>query len=147
MKWRIIAVGKPALAFARNGIAEYEKRLRRYVPLEVVYLKDGIPANVEARYRQQADGTYRIVLDERGDALNTDDFRRVVDDFEHDGEIKTISLFVGGANGHSKAVREDAHRVLCLSALTLQHELALVVLLEQLYRGHTILRGERYHRC
>ena len=146
MKWRIIAVGKPALGYARDGIAEYLGRLRRYTAVDLVYLKDGSAPDVEARYRQQAAGSHRLVLDERGEALTTDGLRRMVDGWEQDGGIKAVSLFVGGADGHSEAVREHAERVISLSAFTLQHELALVVLLEQLYRVYSIKRGEPYHR-
>ena len=57
-----------------------------------------------------------------------------------------VPFLVGGSDGHSDEVRAKADRVLSLSSLTLQHELALVVLLEQLYRGYAILRGLPYHR-
>jgi 23S rRNA (pseudouridine1915-N3)-methyltransferase len=60
--------------------------------------------------------------------------------------IKTISLLIGASDGHTKDLRSQADEVWSLSPLTLQHELALVVLLEQLYRAYTIKRGEPYHR-
>ncbi len=147
MKWRIIAVGKPALAYAREGVAEYTKRLRRYVDCEIHYLKDGgSPSELAARMMKMSDGCLRIVLDERGDQKGTDAVREWVDRWEIDGGIKSIAVLVGGADGHSEELREAADLVLGLSRLTLQHELALVVLLEQIYRVYTLKKGEPYHR-
>jgi 23S rRNA (pseudouridine1915-N3)-methyltransferase len=60
--------------------------------------------------------------------------------------VKRVALLIGGADGHSPVLRGAADHVLSLSAFTLQHELALVVLLEQIYRVHTLLKGEPYHR-
>ncbi|MEM7348468.1 MAG: 23S rRNA (pseudouridine(1915)-N(3))-methyltransferase RlmH, partial [Chloroflexota bacterium] len=60
--------------------------------------------------------------------------------------VKSVRLFIGGADGHDDEIRQQADLLLGLSGFTLQHELALVVLLEQIYRAHTVLRGEPYHR-
>ena len=60
--------------------------------------------------------------------------------------VKSVRLFIGGADGHDDEIRQQADLLLGLSGFTLQHELALVVLLEQIYRLHTVLRGEPYHR-
>jgi 23S rRNA (pseudouridine1915-N3)-methyltransferase len=60
--------------------------------------------------------------------------------------IRNISLIVGGADGHDETVRKNADFVLSLSRMTLQHELALLVALEQIYRAYTILSGSPYHR-
>ena len=60
--------------------------------------------------------------------------------------VKRVALLIGGADGHSPVLREKADHVVAMSGFTLQHELALVVLLEQIYRVHTVLKGEPYHR-
>ena len=144
MKLRILAIGKPKLRYAADGIAEFQKRLVRSCRLEIHYLKDG---NDSLQLLQRSEGTYRIALDERGLRPTTTELVKRLDALEHRGEIKTVSFLIGGADGHSEALREASDLVLSLSSLTLQHELALVVLLEQLYRVFSIKRGEPYHRA
>jgi 23S rRNA (pseudouridine1915-N3)-methyltransferase len=60
--------------------------------------------------------------------------------------VKKVAILIGGADGHTPELRRSADHVIALSGFTLQHELALVVLLEQIYRVHTVLRREPYHR-
>lgn len=146
MRWRILTIGKPALAFARDGAALYANRIARHLPLEVRHLKDAgsVEANGE-RLRTASDGCLRIVLDERGVHPDTMALVGQVERWSQ-GPRETIAFLVGGADGHSEATRSAADTILALSPLTLQHEVALVVLLEQLYRICTIRRGEPYHR-
>ncbi|MEJ6581742.1 MAG: 23S rRNA (pseudouridine(1915)-N(3))-methyltransferase RlmH [Akkermansiaceae bacterium] len=146
MIWRILAAGKPALAYAKTGIAEYLKRLQRGAKVELTYLKAGDSESVSADLLARSEGTFRIALDERGKDWTTDQFVDQLNTWEMDPGIKTISLLIGAANGHTPELRQKANAIWALSPLTLQHELALVVLLEQLYRAYTIKRGEPYHR-
>lgn len=145
MNWKILAVGKPALPWARQGIEDYLGRCTRYAKVGVEYLRDGPRPQVEERFLKGSGGGRRIVMDERGQRLTTDEWRAKVDQWEMAG-VKQVTLLIGGADGHSPELRESADEVWSLSALTLQHELALVVLLEQIYRVFTIKRGEPYHR-
>ena len=145
MHWKILAVGKPALPWARQGIEDYLGRCARAVKVELEYLKDGPRPQLEERFEKLSTGSLRIVLDERGQRLTTAQWHEAVDRWELAG-VKRVTLLIGGADGHSAALRESADEVWSLSALTLQHELALVVLLEQLYRVYSIKRGEPYHR-
>jgi 23S rRNA (pseudouridine1915-N3)-methyltransferase len=62
------------------------------------------------------------------------------------GEVKTVAFLIGGADGHSAELREKSDRVLSLSSFTMQHELALLVLFEQLYRVASLASGSPYHR-
>ena len=146
MTWRILAAGKPALVYAKKGIEEYLKRFSRGAKVELVYLKAGSSEAVSADLLARSEGTFRIALDERGKDWTTEDFVKRVNTWEMDPGIKTISLLIGASDGHSAELRDKADAVWALSPLTLQHELALVVLLEQLYRAYTIKRGEPYHR-
>lgn len=145
MNWKIVVVGKPALVWAREGIQDYQKRCTRMVKLEVEYLKEAPRAELEEKMVRLGAGSRRIVLDERGRQMGTAGWVTEVNRWELAG-TKRVTLFIGGADGHSEGFRASADEVWCLSALTLQHELALVVLLEQLYRCYTIKRGEPYHR-
>lgn len=146
MKWKLITVGKPSLDYAKRGMAEYLKRLSRYVRLDHSMTKEaGKATNSERLMELAGDCDFVIALDERGEELTTDAFTKLIDAREMAG-TKRIALIIGGADGHSEALRSKADRVIRLSKMTMQHELALVVLLEQLYRAYTIKRGEPYHR-
>lgn len=146
MTWKIYAAGKPALAYAKTGIAEYLKRLGRGSKVEITYLKAGDSEAVSRDLLARSEGTFRIALDERGSAWNTSELVEKINQWEMDPGLKTISLLIGASDGHTTALRREADAMWALSPLTLQHELALLVLLEQLYRAHTIKRGEPYHR-
>ncbi|MCF6311260.1 MAG: 23S rRNA (pseudouridine(1915)-N(3))-methyltransferase RlmH [Verrucomicrobiales bacterium] len=147
MKWKVVVIGKPALAYARAGIADYLSRLKHYTPVEIQYLKDaGSVAGNTERLLAASEGCLRVVLDERGKSLTTAGLVDWVSSRAMDGTVKQVAVLIGGADGHNKQMREQAGLLLNLSTLTLQHELALLVFLEQLYRVHTVMRGEPYHR-
>lgn len=145
MNWKIAAVGTPSLGYAKAGIDEYMRRLVRYGRVELDYVREGPRPQVEERLARAAAGGKRIVMDERGKQMTTEELRQLVDRWEMAGE-KRITLVIGGADGHSEEFRSSADAVWGLSRLTLQHELALVVLLEQIYRVGTMRKGEPYHR-
>jgi 23S rRNA (pseudouridine1915-N3)-methyltransferase len=145
MHWKIVATGKPSLPWARDGIADYAQRFSRYARLEIEYLREAPRPQLEERMLHASEGCLRIAMDERGRSFTTDTLCQKVDRWELDG-TKRIALLIGGADGHSPALRSQCLDIWALSPLTLQHELALVVLLEQIYRVYTIKRGEPYHR-
>lgn len=145
MKWQIVSVGKPALVWAKAGVEDYCRRLTRMAQVEMVTLRDGTMEQVAERTKEAARGTWRIVLDERGRHLTSMELAKWVEKQELTGR-KRVSLLIGGADGHSPEVKAEADETWCLSAMTLQHELALVLLLEQIYRAYSILRGDPYHR-
>ncbi len=145
MKLRICLIGKPRLAYAKAGLEEYGQRLGRYVRLELIYLKEGTPAQEGQRLLEASAGYKRVVLDERGELPDTLAFKARLEAWAMGAE-KGVAFLIGGAAGHAPAVRQEADWLLALSRLTLQHELALVVLLEQLYRVQTLKKGEPYHR-
>ena len=141
MKWKIVAIGKPALKFARDGADEYLKRLKHYTQADLIFAKD-------AQRQQQAIASADLViaLDERGENLTTQQLVEKIDRWELDGGINEIALSIGASDGHGEPIRESATELWAFGKFTLQHELALVVLLEQVYRAYTIKRGEPYHR-
>ena len=145
MNHRILAFGKPALGYAKEGIALYEKRLKPYAPTKIEYLRDCPEPKRTARHLDASKGTLRIVLDERGESPTSAQFAKRLEKWQLDAH-REVTYLIGAADGHTEALRAEADMIWALSPLTLQHELALVVLLEQLYRAHTILRGEPYHR-
>ena len=146
MKWQIGSIGKPALTWATAGVADYGARLKRVTPVEMTVLKEGMqPVQVFQKMMEVSEGSRRIVLDERGKAITSRAFARWIEDRQNEG-AKRVAVLIGGADGHSEQLRGAADEVWNLSAMTLQHELALVVFMEQLYRAYSIVRGEPYHR-
>ena len=145
MKLRILAIGKPKLGYAEEGVAEYCKRLKHAAPVTIEYLKVRKEAE-SVQLLSKSEGSYRIAIDEKGEEIRTLELEEKITKLENRGDIKTVSFLIGGAEGHATELKEAADERWSLSKLTLQHELALVVLLEQLYRAYSIKRGEPYHR-
>lgn len=146
MNIRLIVAGKPALAYAKAGVDEYLKRLSRHGDYQLVTVKAGSRDEFSARLLERSRGCFRVALDERGEALDTRAFAARLAALALRGDIKTVAFLIGAADGHNPALREASDLVLTLSPFTLQHELALLVLLEQLYRAASLQCGAPYHR-
>ncbi len=146
MKFRIICAGKPSLNYAKEGIQEYMKRLKRYGHYDLQFVKAGSSEEVSARLLAASESSLRIAMDERGVLLSTSKMQNQLTTWEDRGDLKSISFLIGAADGHTESLRQQCDAVWGLSSLTLMHELALLVLSEQLYRCATIKRGEPYHR-
>ncbi len=140
-----MAVGKPKLAHARAGIAEYLARMRCYSTVEVEHVKASHPAQEGELLLNKTKDCFRLVLDEHGQLFTSRQFADQVKKIELNPR-KTCAILVGGADGLSEPVRQAADLLWSLSPLTLQHEMALALALEQIYRAHTILAGLPYHR-
>jgi 23S rRNA (pseudouridine1915-N3)-methyltransferase len=145
LRWCIVAVGKSRLAYARAGISEYLARLRCFCSVDTAYIKPSDPLREGNQLLSRSEGCFRLILDERGKGFTSRALAEEIRKIEGNTR-KTCALVVGGADGLPERVRESADLLWSLSPLTLQHELALVVALEQIYRAHTILTGIPYHR-
>ena len=86
------------------------------------------------------------VFDERGDLLTSAQFAELLASEAQHGAGTPIALLIGGADGHSDAVRKRAKRLIAFGRLTIAHRLVRILVLEQLYRAFKIVRGEPYHR-
>lgn len=146
MTHRILAVGKPALSFAKSGIEDYLRRLRRHGNYSLEVIKDGPAETVSKRLLDASEGSFRIVLDERGQAPTTRELAAQMTTWLERPDIKDISYLIGPSDGHLPATRASADYSLALSSFVLQHELAALLLAEQLYRIATIHAGTPYHR-
>jgi len=136
MKLRVVAVGKVAPHF-KEAQEHYLKKVRN---LEVVEVKKGKSREEEGeRLLKKAKG-FIVALDERGREMTSREFAKLVE------KHPTITFLIGGADGLSDEVKEEANLLLSLSKLTLQHDVARIVLLEQLFRAQEINRGSPYHR-
>jgi 23S rRNA (pseudouridine1915-N3)-methyltransferase len=145
MRWKILAIGKPKLNFVAEGMARYADRLRPFASVQLCFLKGKGGESESAILRERSNGTFRIVLDESGELVTSRALAQKVGRWER-ANVRIASLLVGGAQGHDPSLRQCADWVWSLSPLTLQHELALLVALEQLYRAHAINAGLPYHR-
>jgi 23S rRNA (pseudouridine1915-N3)-methyltransferase len=145
VNWKLFAVGKPKLLFAAAGIDEYTRRVLRFTKLEIVYIRSCSPDREAAEFIKRSERSLRIVLDERGSQLTSRQFADLIQKWEFNS-VRQVSLFVGGAEGHGEEMRTQADLIFSLGQMTLQHELALLIICEQIYRAYTILAGAPYHR-
>ncbi|HYR01734.1 MAG TPA: 23S rRNA (pseudouridine(1915)-N(3))-methyltransferase RlmH [Syntrophobacteria bacterium] len=156
MKIHLIFVGKIREAYLREGIEDYLARLRHYVPVKVTVVR-AEPVLREAmgeeaigresdRVEAEVDsGCHLVVLDRLGKQMGSDEFARWWAEMERKG-CRELVFAVGGALGFSDRLRRRADTLLSLGRMTFTHEMSRLVLLEQLYRARTILRGEKYHK-
>ena len=137
---RILAIGKLKRAWVAEGVAFYRKRLPG---LEVVELKDSSPAKEAEAIRAARKPAERLVLlSEEGQQLSSVGLAELLGDWASE----RLALVIGGTDGHDPTLKQQADALLSLSALTFPHELARLMLVEQLYRASTILQGGPYHR-
>jgi 23S rRNA (pseudouridine1915-N3)-methyltransferase len=145
MHWHFHTIGKPKLAFARDGIADYFERLQGFTRAEWHTHKNGTQAEESRRLLEATDGRFRIVLDERGELITSVKLAEKITTWENAGRGR-VDVLIGGADGHTPEVREKADWRWSLSPLTLQHEMAALLVVEQIYRAYSINRGLPYHR-
>ena len=143
MRLRILTIGKPKLPYAREGVAEYAGRLGKGIEIE--HLKASTSEQESEALLERSEGTLRVLLDERGTQLTSLEFAARIAQWEMQ-RTKTVAFLIGGADGHTDALRAVADFRFSLGKLTLQHELALILLLEQIYRARSINAGTPYHR-
>lgn len=137
----ILAVGKLKDPLLGGLEDKYLKRLSHYVNVEVKCLQDSpVPKIIKAL----SDSDHIIVLDQKGEPMTSEGLASELQNLAN-RSVRNIVFVIGGAYGLDQSVREKADRVISLSAFTFPHELARIILLEQLYRAHTLLRGEKYH--
>jgi len=139
MRYRVVAVGRMKDAALRAACDEYLDRLRHYAKVEEREVKD------EARILGAIpEGSRLVALSRQGEECSSAGLAEWTARWELDG--RDITLAIGGADALPVEVLGQAERRWSLSRLTLPHELARLVLYEQLYRAYTIRRGEPYHR-
>lgn len=151
----IIAVGRLKTPFWKDAAAHYAARLKRWRALREIVVKDG-NASLPREERNALEGKnilaaltpsdVVVCLDERGTARVSTDFAAFLAHLSENTN-RAPCFIIGGAFGLSDAVREAARHTISLGPMTLPHELARVVLLEQLYRAEAILRKVPYHHA
>jgi 23S rRNA (pseudouridine1915-N3)-methyltransferase len=144
VKIAVIAVGKIKQAGLRSELDDYLGRIQRYAACTEIELKDGSDDQVSARFEKALPArAERIALEVNGKTLSSHGLAELIARAERTA-IPSLAFLIGGAYGLPRSVSENANLQLSLSALTLPHRLARLVLAEQLYRAFTILRNEPY---
>jgi 23S rRNA (pseudouridine1915-N3)-methyltransferase len=141
---RVIAIGKLKDRRLSEWVAEYSRRIAGMVPFTRIELRDATPEReAQAMLGQlgSANGHELVLaLDERGEELTSRNLADLL------GRHGSVAFLIGGPDGLGDAARRRADRTVRLSAMTFPHELANVILVEQIYRALTILQHRPYHR-
>ena len=159
MNITLITVGKIKEKFLRDAIDEYSKRLSKYCKLEVIEVADEkTPDNASEKEELQIkekegaqilskikDNAYVIAMDLKGKTLSSEEFSSFIDNCGIQGNSNLVFI-IGGSLGLSQDVLNRANYKLCFSKMTFPHQLFRVMLLEQIYRGYRIIKGEPYHK-
>ncbi len=151
----VAVVGKPRDRHLAAAITDYEVRAARYWPLEVVEVREASGRGVaaaDARTREGdrllerlPTGAHLVACDERGERLTSAQVAALL--VAERDRARDVAFVIGGAFGLSDDVRQRAARMIQMAPWTLPHEIARLVLAEQLYRAGTIVRGEPYHKA
>ncbi len=161
MRIDVVAVGKLKERFWREACAEYGKRLVRYVDVRTTEVDDRDPARCGGEagaMRSEGEDVMRILgkmpsapathvvcLDIGGKQFSSEELAQFVEQRSLEG-CKDLVFVIGGSSGIDPAVKAQAQTLLSFGKITMPHNLARVVLLEQLYRAYKIIRGEPYHK-
>ena len=158
MKITILAAGKLKEKYLRDAVAEYAKRLTPFAKLDFIEIaEEKMPENFSAAEKEKTlvregerllarvpEGSELIVLDVAGEELSSEELSSALGDWMTGG-ASHITFLIGGPFGLSPAVRNAARLRLSLSNMTFTHQMARLILTEQIYRAFKILRGEKYH--
>jgi 23S rRNA (pseudouridine1915-N3)-methyltransferase len=145
VKIKIAWIGKtkePAIATLTD---EYLSRISHYSQVEGLTLRDEADLLVKfSKDSKSGTKSYLVLMDSRGKEFSSEQFAKFIGEHQDRNPLPLV-FAIGGANGFSSEARSAAQNVISLGKMTLAHELARVVLLEQLYRAFTILKGHPYH--
>lgn len=152
MKLQVLGIGKVREPFYRDGVEEYAGRIKHYLPIEVIEFakeRSGAARDLEVTYskvrKDHLKGSVRVALDRTGRAMSSEKLAAWLENAMVSGE-SLASFVIGGPHGLATGALEDSGLTLSLSTLTLPHQMARLLLMEQLYRAMTIIRGEPYHK-
>ncbi|MDO6388506.1 23S rRNA (pseudouridine(1915)-N(3))-methyltransferase RlmH [Pontibacter sp. BT731] len=155
MKIKLIAIGKTDEAFLEEGIQKYMKRLKHYHSFEFTIIPDVKQggkftadnlkeAEGKLLLQKIQDGDHVVLLDEQGKTFTSTEYAHFLQK-KLNSVTTNLVFIIGGAYGFSPAIYERANDKISLSKMTFSHQMVRLFFVEQLYRGFTILRGEKYH--
>lgn len=155
MKHELILLGKIKDTFIQKGLDEYAGRLQHYTDFSITTLKDRTGGYKDPKKITQkqgelllgavGSGARMVVLDAKGKQYSSEEFAEKIELLEVQG-VRRLCYLIGGPDGHSQEVLKRANLLLSLSKMTFTHDMARLLLVEQLYRAYTIKAGEKYHK-
>ena len=156
MRIAVVAVGRCRTPFLRQGIEDYASRIAHYASLNEIEVADervvkgtvvskAVEKEGQRLLQAVPKGAYTVALDAAGGPLSSEGLAERISTLGMSGRSR-MAFLVGGPFGLAPEVLENTDRQLSLSSMTLPHELARLVLMEQIYRAFTIIRGESYHK-
>ena len=142
MKIKVVCVGKIKERIYKERIYEYLKWINRDIKIELIALKDNNKKNLDNSLKKHLNNNYlKICVSQKGTQYSSKKFSKFL--FDQD---KDLGFFIGGPEGHSEIIEKSIKNSLSLSTFTMPHEMALLVLIEQIYRALQIKKGGSYHR-
>jgi 23S rRNA (pseudouridine1915-N3)-methyltransferase len=155
MRIELVFIGKTRESYLASGIDDFHKRLKRYAEVEIRVCKDVRPASKPDKKikREEAQAllsnldknTFLIALDPGGRELSSEELAERLGNWQDSGR-RHISIVLGGALGLDEEVLARADLVISLSRMTFTHEMARLIIMEQLYRAFNIMTGSGYHK-
>ena len=140
---KIVAVGTLKEKFYVDAVAEYVKRLSKYCKLEIIQVKESDIKKECEEIRDKLKG-HVILCDLRGELVSSEGFAQKIEKLQM--ATSTISIVIGGSEGVGNYLDDVIDEWMSFGKITLPHQLFRVVLVEQIYRAFTILKGEKYHK-
>ncbi len=155
MKIELAVIGKTSIGYLKQGIDEYIKRLKHYVPFEIKYIDDiKNTKNISEDQQKRTEGTkilslldksdYVVLLDEHGKEYTSMQYSSYIQKRLLSG-VKKVVFVIGGPYGFSQEVYDRANDKISFSKMTFNHEMIRLIFTEQLYRAYTIINHEPYH--
>ena len=155
MKIELAVIGKTSIGYLKQGIDEYVKRLKHYVPFEIKYIDDiKNTKNISEDQQKRTEGTkilslldksdFVVLLDEHGKEYTSMQYSSYIQKRMLSGAKKVVFV-IGGPYGFSQEVYDRANDKISFSKMTFNHEMIRLIFTEQLYRAYTIINHEPYH--
>lgn len=155
MKIELAVIGKTSIGYLKQGIDEYIKRLKHYVPFEIKYIDDiKNTKNISEDQQKRTEGTkilslldksdFVVLLDEHGKEYTSMQYSSYIQKRMLSGAKKVVFV-IGGPYGFSQEVYDRANDKISFSKMTFNHEMIRMIFTEQLYRAYTIINHEPYH--
>ena len=155
MKIELAVIGKTSIGYLKQGIDEYIKRLKHYVPFEIKYIDDiKNTKNISEDQQKRTEGAkilslldkseFVVLLDEHGKEYTSIQYSSYIQKRMLSGAKKVVFV-IGGPYGFSQEVYDRANDKISFSKMTFNHEMIRLIFTEQLYRAYTIINHEPYH--
>lgn len=155
MKIELAVIGKTSIDYLKQGIDEYIKRLKHYVPFEIKYIDDiKNTKNISEDQQKRTEGAkilslldksdFVVLLDEHGKEYTSMQYSSYIQKRMLSGAKKVVFV-IGGPYGFSQEVYDRANDIISFSKMTFNHEMIRLIFTEQLYRAYTIINHEPYH--